>query len=158
MKQELRHKARGQGKGLKKSPRPRTALPRTDSLEAKDRNARGQRHRRKCSPKKRSSKVFFRRSPKKRSSKFFSGDLQNFNDSKKYCCPRAEDRAIFEDLKLRDQGQGLDLRGQGQRHQNVYSRTPPLTNMRYKNNKQNYKATSLESGPLEKFPFIKEKS
>ena len=35
-------KARGQGH--KKNPRPRlmTALPRTDSLEAKDRNARGQ--------------------------------------------------------------------------------------------------------------------
>ena len=36
------HKARGQGQGHKKNPRPRTALPRTDSLEAMDRNARGQ--------------------------------------------------------------------------------------------------------------------
>ena len=38
------HKARGQDQGLKKNPRPRprTALPRTDPLEAKDRNARGQ--------------------------------------------------------------------------------------------------------------------
>ena len=38
------HKARGQGQGHKKNPRPRprTAFPRTDSLEAKDRNARGQ--------------------------------------------------------------------------------------------------------------------
>ena len=34
------HEARGQGH--KKNPRPRTALPRTDPLEAKDRNARGQ--------------------------------------------------------------------------------------------------------------------
>ena len=34
------HKARGQGH--KKNPRPRTAFPRTDTLEAKDRNARGQ--------------------------------------------------------------------------------------------------------------------
>ena len=35
-------------------PRPRTAFPRTNPLEAKDRNARGQGrgHRRKCSPKK----------------------------------------------------------------------------------------------------------
>ena len=33
-------------------PRPRTALPRTDPFDAKERNARGkcQRHRRKCSP------------------------------------------------------------------------------------------------------------
>ena len=40
------HKVRGQGQGHKKNPRPRltprTALPRTDLLEAKDRNARGQ--------------------------------------------------------------------------------------------------------------------
>ena len=42
------HKARGQGQGQghKKNPRPRprprTAFPRTDALEAKDRNARGQ--------------------------------------------------------------------------------------------------------------------
>ena len=49
----------------------RTALPRIDTLEAKDRNARGQDqgHKRKCSP-------------KKRSLKFFSADLQNFNHSK----------------------------------------------------------------------------
>ena len=38
------HKARGQGQGHKKNtrPRPRTALPRIDPLEAKDRNAQGQ--------------------------------------------------------------------------------------------------------------------
>ena len=38
------HKARGQGQGHKKNtrPRPRTAFLRTDTLEAKDRNARGQ--------------------------------------------------------------------------------------------------------------------
>ena len=36
------HKARGQGQGHKKNPRPRTAFPRTEPLEAKDRNARGQ--------------------------------------------------------------------------------------------------------------------
>ena len=38
------HKARGQGhqKNPRPSLRPRTAFPRTDTLEAKDRNARGQ--------------------------------------------------------------------------------------------------------------------
>ena len=36
------HKARGQGHKKNPRPRPRTAFPRTDSLEAKDRNARGQ--------------------------------------------------------------------------------------------------------------------
>ena len=48
-----------------------------------------------------------------------------FQQFKKLCCPRAEDRAIFEDLRLQGQGQGLDLRGQGQGQglQNVSSRT-----------------------------------
>ena len=117
-------------------PRPRTAFPRTDTLEAKDRNARGQgpwTHAQVLSKKK-----------KKGLQKFFSGDLQkkkglhknlssdlhkktfskkffkrstNFEQFKKYCCPRAEDRAIFEDLRPRGQGQGL---------QNLSSRTPPL--------------------------------
>ena len=31
-----------EAKDTKKNPRPRTAFPRTDTLEAKDRNARGQ--------------------------------------------------------------------------------------------------------------------
>ena len=148
------HKARGQGQGHKKNPRPRprTAFPRTDTLEAKDRNARGQGqgHQRKCSPK---SQKFFRRSQKKKKKglhKNFSSGLQKktfskkffkrftkFWQFKKYCCPRAEDRPIFEDLRPRGQGQGLDLRGQGQGLQNVSSRTssrprtssrtPPLT-------------------------------
>ena len=58
---------------------------------------------------------------------------QNFDGLKNWCCPRAEDRVIFEDLRLRGQGQELDLWGQGQELdlwgqglQNVSSRTPPL--------------------------------
>ena len=48
-------------------PRPRTALPRTDPIEAKDRNARGpgQGHRRKCSPNKKGLKIFFQAISKK---------------------------------------------------------------------------------------------
>ena len=49
----------------KPRPRPRTAFPRTDTLEAKNRNARGQGHKHKCSPTK-----------KKGLHKNFSGDLQ----------------------------------------------------------------------------------
>ena len=45
---------------------------------------------------------------------------------KKLCCPRAEDKVVFEDLRFRGLGQGLDLRSQGQGLQNVSSRTPPL--------------------------------
>ena len=70
------HKARGQGH--KKNPRPRTAFPRTDTLEAKDRNARGQGQGprtqsasalQKKKKKKKSSQKFFRRSPKKKKKK-----------------------------------------------------------------------------------------
>ena len=66
------HKARGQGQGHKINPRPRprTAFPRTDTLEAKDRNARGQgqgptTQAQVLSKKKRSSQKFFKRSPQK---------------------------------------------------------------------------------------------
>ena len=63
------HKDRGQGQGHKKILRPR---PRTDLLEAK---AKDQGHRRKCSPKKRSSKFFSGNLKKKGLQKFFSSDL-----------------------------------------------------------------------------------
>ena len=63
------HKARGQGQGHKKNPRPRTAFPRTDTLEAKVRNAQGQGPRTQAQvlskKKKRSSQKFFKRSPQK---------------------------------------------------------------------------------------------
>ena len=60
------HKARGQGH--KKNPRPRTALPRTDTLEAKDRNTRGQ------GP--RIQPQVFSKKRKKDLQKSFSGNLQ----------------------------------------------------------------------------------
>ena len=63
------HKARGQGQGHKKNtrPRPRTAFPRTDTLEAKDRNARDQ------GPRTQSASALQK---KKGLHKNFSGDLQ----------------------------------------------------------------------------------
>ena len=68
---------------------------------------------------------------------------------KKYCCPRAEDRAIFEDLRLRgqSQGQGLDLRGQGQGLQNVFSRTSsrPRTSSRTPPLQSQYYSTGQDS-------------
>ena len=79
--------------------------------------------------KKRSSQKFFKRSPQKNVfQKIFQPlhKILTFQNSKTSCCPRAEDRPIFEDLRPRGQGQGLDLRGQGQGLQNVSSRTPPL--------------------------------
>ena len=96
------HKARGLGQGHKKNPRPRPVFPRTDPLEAKDRNARGQGQGRRTqaqvlskkkrssqkffraiSKKKRSSQKIFKRSPqKKRFPKNFSSAPRNFNNSK----------------------------------------------------------------------------
>ena len=74
---------------IQKNPRlrPRTALPRTDPLEAKDRNARGQGQEPRTqaqvfSLKKKSPNIFFKRSQKKGLQNIFSGDLQNFTYSK----------------------------------------------------------------------------
>ena len=54
-------KIRGQGQGQGQPFRGQNlSRPRTGMLEAK---AKDQGHRRKCSPKKKSSKIFFRRSP-----------------------------------------------------------------------------------------------
>ena len=99
------HKARGQGQGHKKNPRPRprTAFPRTDTLEAKDRNAWGQdqgprtqaqvlfKREKKglyknfsgnLQKKKVFTKIFQAIPTKKRFSKNFSSAPQNFNNSK----------------------------------------------------------------------------
>ena len=82
-------KARGQGQGHKKNPRqrPRTAFPRTDTLEAKDRNAQGpgqgpRTQAQMLSKKKVFTKIFQAISTKKRFPKNFSGAPQNFNYSK----------------------------------------------------------------------------
>ena len=62
-----------QAKNTKKNPRlrPRTALPRTDPLEVKDRNARGQGHRRNCSPNKKVFKKVFQAISKRGKQKGF---------------------------------------------------------------------------------------
>ena len=79
-------------------------------LEAKD-----QGHKCKCFPKKKGLKNFFPSISKKRSRKnVFQPIYKNFNHSKNSAVPRAEDKAIFEDLRI--WGQGLE---------NVSSRTPP---------------------------------
>ena len=101
------HKARGQGQGHKKNPRPRTGM-----LEAKAKDTSASAIQKKRLHKNFSSDLF-----KKTFSKKFFKRFTKFYLFKKYCCPRAEDRPIFEDLRPRGQGQGL---------QNVSSRTPTL--------------------------------
>ena len=102
-------------------PRPRTARPRTDTLEAKDRNVRGQglgpRTQTLVFSKKKEKKKVFKKiyqaiSKKKNGlAKKFSADLQNFNHSKKYCSLRAEDTAIFEDLTFEAKNFNMYPRG-----------------------------------------------
>ena len=74
------HKARGQGQGHRHKknprPRPRTAFPRTDTLEAKDRNARGQ------GPRTQSASAL-QKKKKKGLHKNFSGDLKKKKKKKK---------------------------------------------------------------------------
>ena len=71
-----------------KNPRPRTAFPRTDTLEAKDRNARGRGKERRTQAqvlskiKKSLHKSFLGNLQKKRFPKNFSSAPQNFNNSK----------------------------------------------------------------------------
>ena len=67
---EVESRTQGSRPRTQKNPRPRTAFPRTDTLEAKDRNARGQGPRTQSASalqkkKKRSSQKFFKRSPLK---------------------------------------------------------------------------------------------
>ena len=110
-------KIRGQGQG--QLFRGQTlSKPRTGMLEAK---AKDQGYRPKRFLKKK--QVFQKNSQaiSKKGLQIFFRRSTRFQQFKKYCCPRAEDRPIFENLRLR--GQGLDLRGQGQGLQNVFSRT-----------------------------------
>ena len=136
--------AKNTKKNLSPRPKPKTAFPRTEPLEAKDSNARGQGLKEQAqmfskkkvfkeifqaiSKKKNGlQKIFFRRSPVKNVFQiFFSGGVQNFNNSKKVL---SSSRGLgnfwgLEALRPRGRGQGLDLWGQGL--QNVSSRTPRL--------------------------------
>ena len=134
-------KIRGQGQG--QPFREQTlSRPRTGMLETK---AKDQGHRCKCSPKKKVSKIFFRRSSKKTSSKKlfkrspneeykkglrkFSARFLAFSNEilgvQKQCCRRAENKAIFEDLRLR--GQGLqNVSSRTFSRPRTSSRTPPV--------------------------------
>ena len=135
------HKARGQGHKKNPRPRPRTAFPRTDTLEAMDRNARGQGQgprtqaqvlskKKKVSTKifqaiskKKSSQKFFKRSPRKNVFQKIFQPLHKILTIQKILLSSSRGQAnfrIFEDLRPRGQGQGL---------QNVSSRTPPLLRM-----------------------------
>ena len=49
-----------------------------------------------------------------------------FQPVKKQCCPRAEDRTFSRTCGAQGQGQGLELRCQGQGLQNVFSKTATL--------------------------------
>ena len=99
----------------------------TDPLEAKNKNARGQGQGLRTQ-----TQVFSKKNKERKVFKNFFPPTDKILTIQKYCCPRAEDTAVFEDLRLR--GQGLDLRGHQndrflwtdfklQGHQKVSSRT-----------------------------------
>ena len=126
-----------------KNPRPRTALPRTDPLEAKDKG-----HNAQVFSKKRTKKKVFAQKHHKFSAKFqvfpnrkkkiFAQKIQIFYEisdqakkghdlgpfltNQKVMLFATEDKAFSRTCRLRGQGQGLDLRGQGEGLQNVSSR------------------------------------
>ena len=149
-------------------PRPKTALWRTDPLEAKDRNARGQGKRLKTQTqvfsKKKGLQIFFQtiskksvfkqifqaiseRGIQKRSSQVFRKVSNEILRVQKIVLLSSRGQGNFRGLEALRQGQGLDLRGQGQGFQNVSSRTslrwktssrtPPLLKIR------NFKASFL---------------
>ena len=119
-------KIRGQGQG--QPFRGQTlSRPRTGMLEAK---AKDQGHKRKRSPKKKKKKKGLHKNfssdlHKKTFSKKIFKRFTKFKQFKKYCCPRAEDRPIFKDLRPR--GQGLqNVSSRTSSRPKTSSRTPPL--------------------------------
>ena len=108
-------KIQGQGQPFRGQTLSR---PRTGMLEAKDTSASALQKKKK---KKGLHKNFSSDLHKKTFSKKFFKRYTKFQQFKKYCCPRAEDRPIFEDLRSRGQGlQNLSSRPR------TSSRTPPL--------------------------------
>ena len=129
-----------------KNPRPRTTLPRTDSLEAKDRNARGQgqgpRAQVQVFSKKKVFKHLFQTFSKKRNlQKFssgvlnkkkgfqnnFSGDLQNFNNSKNSGVLEPRTGQFSRTWGFETKGFTFEAKAKPRTSKWV-SRTPPLNN------------------------------
>ena len=77
--------------------RPRTAFPRTGTLEAKNRNAQGQGHKRKCSPKKKKGLHNHFSDAKKGLYKHFSGDLQKKRSSQKFF-KQSPQKNVFQEI------------------------------------------------------------
>ena len=141
----MESRAQGSRPRTQKKPWPSTALPRTDPLEAKagmlEAKAKDQGHKRKRSPKNKVVKKFFQAilkkslqkyfqafSSKKRILKVFFLAIYKISTIQKKCCYRAEDRAIFENLRPRGQGQGLqNVSSRTSSRPRTSSRTPPLT-------------------------------
>ena len=90
-----------------KNPRPRTAIPRTDPLEAKDRNARGQGQGSRTQVQvfskkkifKKISQAFFGKKKRKDLQNNFSGEVQNFNPSKNSVLSSSRGQGNFRGLE-----------------------------------------------------------
>ena len=127
-------KIRGQGQPFRGQTLSR---PRTGMLEAKGQGPRTQAQVLSKTKKKGHHKNFSGDLQKKKK-KVFTKIFQAISTKKRFPKkrPRAEDRPIFEGLRPRGQGQGLDLRGQELQNLSsrtssrprTSSRTPPLVN------------------------------
>ena len=103
--------------------KPRTALPRKDPLEAKDRNAEGLEHKRKCSPRKSLQKFLSGNFNKKGLQKFFSGVLSKKRLLKFFFrCPTKFQQSKKSFVLEPRTGQFSRTRSQSQGLQNVFSR------------------------------------
>ena len=111
---EVESRTRGQGQPFRGQTlsRPRTAFPRTDTLEAKDTSASALQKKEKVftkffqaiSKKKRSSQNFFKRSPQKNAFQKIFQALHKILTIQKIVLSSSRGQANFR---------GLDLRGQG---------------------------------------------
>ena len=105
--EDTRLEAKANAKDTKKNPRPRprTAFPRTDTLEAKDRNARGQGQGPRTQAqvlskrKKRSSQKFFKRFPQKNVFKKFFQALHEILTIQKILLSSSRGQANFRGLE-----------------------------------------------------------
>ena len=124
-----------------KNPRPRTAFPRTDTLEAKDRNARGQGPRTQAqvlskkkkkglhknfsgdlqNKKKRSSQKFFKRSPQKNVFQNIFQALHKILTIQKILLSSSRGQANFRGLEAK--AKDLTFEAKAKDFQNVSSRT-----------------------------------
>ena len=91
--EDTRHEAKAKVTKKNRRPRPRTAFPRTDTLEAKDRNARGQ-----GQGPRTQAQVLSKKKKKRGLHKNFSGDLQKKKGLHKNFSGNLQKKNVFQKI------------------------------------------------------------